>query len=184
MPHIQKALGGETKPSCRVRGESLNTRGFLRRVRSKAGFSLIEVALAAGIVAFALIPMMGLIPMGLNASRQAIDTTIQAQIIQQMTGQAQQTDFSKLSTLTSATVTCFDANGNVTTPASAIYKASFSAPVNMVLPGGSATTRLDTLTIYILSTRTTGGMAAATATDLVTNSASTKYTVYVADNGR
>jgi uncharacterized protein (TIGR02598 family) len=166
--------------SCRV----VCTDRFHRRLRRyDSGFSLVEVVIAVGIVAFAFIPMLGLVPMGLNTSRQAIDTTIEAQIIQQMAGQAQQTVFSQLGTLTSSSVTCFDANGNVTSPASAIYKASFSAPVNTTLPGGSTTTRLDTMTIYILSTRTSGGMAAASAQDLISNSASKKYVIFVADNG-
>jgi uncharacterized protein (TIGR02598 family) len=151
-----------------------------RRRRSTAGFSLVEVALAMGIVAFAFIPLLGLVPMGLNTSRQAIDTTIQAQIVQYMTDQAQQTNFSSLSGLASATPTCFDAYGNVTTASAAVYKASYSAPVNTVLPGGATTQTLDTITIYILSTRTPGGM---TATNLATNSASKKYTVFVANNG-
>jgi len=160
------------------------TKAARRASRRKGGFSLVEVVIAMGIIAFALVPMLGLVPMGLVTSRQAIDTTIEAQIVQQMTGQAQQTDFSSLGTMASTTVTWFDANGNVTTAANAIYKASFSAPANTTLPGGTSTTRLDTITIYILSTRSVGGMAASTTTDLINNSASKKFTVFVADNGR
>jgi len=126
---------------------------------------------------------MGLLPVGMNTSRQAIDRTIEAQIIQQMKGQAQQTAFSNLGTLASTTVTCFDAKGNVTTSASAVYKAGFSSPVNVVLPGGTTTTMLNNITIYILSTRTPGGMAAASQQDLINNSASKKFTVLVANNG-
>jgi uncharacterized protein (TIGR02598 family) len=160
-----------------------------RRLRC-AGFSLIEVVLAIGIMAFAFIPLLGLMPLGLNTSRQAIDTTIDAQIVQQMTSLAQQTNFSSLSILATNPLASstppangliyFDANGNMTTSANGIYKASFSAPVNTVLPGGSTTTKLATLTIYILSVHTPNG---ATTTDLSTNTSSKKYTVFVSDNG-
>jgi uncharacterized protein (TIGR02598 family) len=174
---VRNGLGFRPRPSAGVHRFRHGSRG------RNAGFSLVEVVIAVGIVAFAFIPMLGLVPMGLNTSRQAIDTTIEAQIIQQMTGQAQQTDFSQLATLATSTVTCFDANGNVTSANSAIYKASFSPPVNTTLPGGSTTTRLDTMTIYILSTRTSGGMAAASVQDLINNPASKKYVIFVADNG-
>jgi len=170
-------------PRCNGRPSLFFMRSFSRNRRRNSGFSLVEVVLAVGVVAFAFIPLLGLVPMGLNASRQAIDTTVEAQIVQQMTGQAQQTDFSQLANLAGTTVTCFDANGNVTTASSAIYKASFSTPVNAVLPGGSTTTRLDTINIYVLSTRTPGGMAAQSAQDLANNTASKKYTISVADNG-
>lgn len=44
-------------------------------MRSNRAFSLIEVALALGIIAFALVAILGMIPVGLNASRDAIDDT-------------------------------------------------------------------------------------------------------------
>ena len=64
------------------------------------------------IVAFAIIPMMGLLPIGMSTSRQAIDTTIEAQIIEQMKSQVQQTAFSDLGTMT-GTMTYFDDKGQV-----------------------------------------------------------------------
>lgn len=153
-----------------------------------AGFSLVEVVLAIGIVAFAFLPLLGLMPIGLNTSRQAIDTTMEAQIVQQMTSLAQQTDFSNLPTMVknplvttpASNLVYFDGNGNITTAASAMYKASFSAPTSTVLPGGATTSNLNTITIYILSTHTLNGMS---TTDLSTNTASKKYIVFVANNG-
>lgn len=65
----------------------------LRVSRGKrAGFTLIETALAVGIVAFALIPVVGLLPFGLQASRTASDLTITTQIAQRLSGMIQQTD--------------------------------------------------------------------------------------------
>jgi uncharacterized protein (TIGR02598 family) len=156
-----------------------------RRRSGNLGFSLVEVTLAIGIIAFAIVPMLGLIPMGLSTSRQAVDNTIEAQIIQQLSNQAQQTDFSQLSSLTTPTVStplCYDSDGNAATATSIIaYKASMVYTNPSMLPGGSTTTRMGVLTIYVLSTRTSGGMA---ATNLATDTYSKKYTVLVSDNGR
>jgi type II secretory pathway pseudopilin PulG len=43
-----------------------------RTSRSSPAFSLIEVVMAIGIVAFALVALMGLLPAGLSAQRQAL----------------------------------------------------------------------------------------------------------------
>lgn len=47
-------------------------------------FSLIEVTIAIGIVAFSLVAMLGLIGVGLQSSRQSADDTAVAQIIIQV----------------------------------------------------------------------------------------------------
>jgi uncharacterized protein (TIGR02598 family) len=168
-----------------------------------AGFTLVEVVLAIGIVAFALLPLLGLVPMGLSRSQQAFDTTIQAQIVQQMTSQAQETNFSTLSQLNSNGLIYFDTYGNLTAVASpGGYMAAFSTPANTVLTTGTSsgaatsvtTTQLDTLTICILSTRTPGQpitnitsaaqlISASTTTTSPSYSYIHKYTVFVPNNG-
>jgi len=167
----------------------------LHRSRGTAGFSLIEAVLAVGIVAVAFVPLLGLMPIGLNTSRQAIDTTVEAEIVQQMTSQAQETNFSALTGLNSSSVVCFDGNGNITTSAAALYKAGFSVPTTpanpasssmpggTVLPNGTTTYQLATVSIYIVSTRTPSGMAAKTPSDLSASTAAKKYTVFVGNNG-
>lgn len=157
---------------------------FLCRSCGNSGFSLVEVVLAMGIIAVAFIPLMGLLPIGLNTSQQAIDTTVQAQILQQMTGLAQEAGWSNLSTLckASAPPTYFDANGTIVSlPSAAVYTAAFSTPTNTVLPGGSTTTALDAVTIYILKTQ--GGASGVTLQSQVAIPAATKSTVLLANNG-
>ena len=73
------------------------------RDRRHAGFSLIEVTLSIGIVAFAFISLFGLVPTGLNVFRASIDTTVGTQIVQEVTDIAQQTDYSTLTNNNSAT---------------------------------------------------------------------------------
>ena len=69
---------------------------FRRRSPGSPGFSLVEVALALGLVSFAFVSLLGMLPSGLNTFQSAIDTAVGAQIIQRVVGDAQQTDFEAL----------------------------------------------------------------------------------------
>lgn len=62
--------------------------------RPRAAFTLVETALALGIVAFALIPLLGLLPIGLQMSHNASDLTLSAQIAQRLAGIIQQAGYS------------------------------------------------------------------------------------------
>jgi len=66
------------------------------RVRRTSGFSLVEVVLAVGVVSFAFVAILGLLPAGMTQFRQAIDTTVCAQIAQRVIGDAQQTNYDEL----------------------------------------------------------------------------------------
>jgi uncharacterized protein (TIGR02598 family) len=71
----------------------------LRRVPpalAQKGFSLVEVVLAVGVIAFAFVAILGLIPAGLTQFRQAIDTSVCSQISQRVIMDAQQTEFNTL----------------------------------------------------------------------------------------
>jgi uncharacterized protein (TIGR02598 family) len=59
-------------------------------------FSLVEVVIAVGVVAFAFVAILGLIPAGLTQFRQAIDTSVCAQIATRVIQDAQQTEFDTL----------------------------------------------------------------------------------------
>ena len=60
------------------------------------GFSLVEVALALGIVAFAFVSLFGLLPAGLTTFRNAIDTGNEARIVQSFVSKVIATDFENL----------------------------------------------------------------------------------------
>ena len=70
-------------------------RKFIARPREK-GFSLVEVVLAVGVIAFAFVAILGLLPAGLTQFRQAIDNSVTSQIAQRIIMEAQQTDFDVL----------------------------------------------------------------------------------------
>lgn len=59
-------------------------------------FTLVEVTLAIGIVAVAIVPVFGLIPTALNTFHRAIDASVSTQIAQRLINDAQQTDFQTL----------------------------------------------------------------------------------------
>jgi len=80
-------------------------------------FSLIEVTLALGIIAVALIPLIALLPMGLDSQRSAIESTATTQILQTITGDLQRSEFNELVDPTNLTATdlpirYFDELGN------------------------------------------------------------------------
>jgi uncharacterized protein (TIGR02598 family) len=68
----------------------------LARRRRHRGFSLVEVVLSLGVMAFGFVGLFGLLPTGLGVFRSAIDTSIGAQIAQRIVSDIQQSDFDSL----------------------------------------------------------------------------------------
>ena len=66
------------------------------RRRRRQAFTLVEVVLALGIVAFAVIPAVVLLPVGLNVHRSAINLTVGSQIVQRVTADLEQANFASL----------------------------------------------------------------------------------------
>ncbi len=67
----------------------------IHRAKARA-FSLIEVALALGIAAFAVVLLIALLPAGLNLFRTSLNTSVGAQIFQRIVNDAEQSDFDAL----------------------------------------------------------------------------------------
>lgn len=65
----------------------------MKTIRQK-GFTLIEVAIALGIIAFALVALLGMLPVGLTTFHDAKRNTVDARIIQQLTAMLQLSDWS------------------------------------------------------------------------------------------
>ncbi len=66
------------------------------RQHSESAFSLVEIALAIAIIAFAFVALFGLLPTGLTTFRSAIDTTNTTRIVQEINSLVQATEFEKL----------------------------------------------------------------------------------------
>jgi uncharacterized protein (TIGR02598 family) len=68
----------------------------MTRANSPHGFSLVEVVLSIGVIAFAFLGIFALLPAGLGVFHQAMDTSVCANIVQRIAGDAEQTDFNTL----------------------------------------------------------------------------------------
>lgn len=66
------------------------------RFSRRAGFTLVEVTLALGIVAFAFLALLALLPAGDVAFRRAIDLAVCGQIAQRVISDCQNADFDLL----------------------------------------------------------------------------------------
>jgi len=122
--------------------------------RGKSAFSLIEVTIAIGIVGFALLAVMGAISTGSNIQRQAINATIQAQIMQNVMGALRQSDWTKISDTTSkgwnGTNLYFDERGvSINDEALAIYKATPTVTASVALPGAPENTNMARVNVQI-----------------------------------
>lgn len=109
-------------------------------LRSRQAFSLVEVVLAIGVVSFAMMAMLGTLPVGLKSSQESRGQVATANIARQLQGELQQISFNPDSTdiLTVQTLAnnpyFFTLEGTRTDAAGAYYEASFA--VNGVsLPG-------------------------------------------------
>lgn len=60
---------------------------------------MVELAMTIGILSFAFVALLALVPVGLDTFRLAIDTTVETQIVQRVTSIARQAKFSELSKL-------------------------------------------------------------------------------------
>lgn len=60
----------------------------------RQAFTLVETTIAMGIVAFAMVPILGLVPMGLGVFRNAISCTAEAQIVQAVSNEILLTEYS------------------------------------------------------------------------------------------
>jgi uncharacterized protein (TIGR02598 family) len=110
------------------------------RVEGKA-FTLVEVLLAIGVVSFAMVGILGLIPAGLNTFRSTMFSSVESGIVHQLAGEVQRTDFDNQNTATQ--VYYFDNQGIAAASArEALFIAEVCPPQlltsNGVLPSTSA----------------------------------------------
>ncbi len=140
-----------------------------------AGFSLVEVTLALGLVTFAAVAILGLLPTGLLVMRQAMDQTVQAQILRSIAGQALVEPFDQLDT---SGPFFFDDEGlAVAGEEGSVYTVTISSHTPLYPGSGNATESLDRsltkLRIEILEQR--GGVGSRK-----TNT----HALYVANSGK
>ncbi len=119
-------------------------------VRSTA-FSLIEVTIALGIFAFAMIPIIGLVSLGMKTLRNSMDATVQIDLVRKTVGEATRMPFANLSTAFDKKLFYFDNEGvqQVSRNAQTIFVAStaVTAPPSLLAVDGSMA-RLLNVTVH------------------------------------
>lgn len=127
--------------------------------------------MAIGIVSFAFLTTLGLIPTGLKTFRSAIDTSVGGQIFQRVINEAQQTDFNTLVGSAPA-VRYFDNQGNEldsSLAGKAIYHVNTRIlPSTVLTTTGTAASNTNLATITVQIAKNPGNAALAMESNLWT----------------
>ena len=148
--------------------------------KGRKAFSLVEVTMALGLVSFAVITVIGLMPVGLVALHRAMDSTEEGQIVREISSQALLTPYSQLTNNFSGTTFYYDEDGVFLTnsaaprPAATRYWATTTVSTP-VFPGSSSVTGL-TNSLYTVHIELMSG-ASANATS------SNSYNIQVPNSG-
>ncbi len=89
---------------------------FALRRQARRGFSLIEITLSLGIIAFAFVALFGLLPMGLSVFRTSVDAANEMWIMQDLNTMVQVTEWpqvKKLSFEESGEIYYYDEEGRL-----------------------------------------------------------------------
>jgi len=108
-------------------------RKSLLRLSRLRGFSLVEIVLAIGIVSFAMVAILGLVPVGLNTYRDAMNFSVESAIAQRLAGDIQRTEFANQPATPS--VFYFDDQGINAIEANAIFTADVIPPQSLFAGG-------------------------------------------------
>jgi uncharacterized protein (TIGR02598 family) len=109
--------------------------------RRCCAFSLVEVVLAMGVVSFCLVALAGIIPVGVNTLKAAMQQTVERQVVQQLTSQIQLEPYSQITNYANQTFYYDDAGvflTNAPTPAPADAHYSVTTTLNPPVYPGSA----------------------------------------------
>lgn len=119
-----------------------------------AAFSLVETTLAIGVVAVALVSMLGLVPVGLSSFRDAVDASTSSRIVQRVSAHLRQ----GTEVPAQHPVQFFDEQGDEVPQAAganpAVYHVNTVVQPGTSLPGGESSS-LRTVTVEIV--RSPGG---------------------------
>jgi uncharacterized protein (TIGR02598 family) len=148
---------------------------MISRLNSKSrdprnGFSLIEVAISLAIMAFTCVSLMGLIPIGLTSFHQAMGSTIEADIVQDLTNDMLLANFSNLNQYSYA---------NSTTPANqTYYYNNEGSPLPVTTPGAVPAGTVYTAVVSISPVSSSNSSSSNSPVNLSANGISTLTSAY------
>jgi len=114
-------------------------------------FSLVEVALALGIISVALVALLGMVPIGLNTFRESLEDTVQADILRKLSAQFQEAPFKSLSNL--AAMQYYNEEGVPTNEAAGLLGVKYDVSANTALLEASSynNSHLKTVQVYFFT---------------------------------
>jgi uncharacterized protein (TIGR02598 family) len=130
-------------------------------------FSLVEVVVALAVVSFAIIGIIGFIPVGLQNLRSAIDMSTQTRIVESVTSSMNETGFTNV---VAWSTNYYDDEGNTMTNATSpgvLYEAVINATAPTLIPGGLNSTNLMMVNVAISRINTPN--LAVTNSELIAN---------------
>lgn len=130
--------------------------------RSHTAFSLVEVAMALGIFAFAVMGLIGLIPVALTTHKEAKVSTVLSQIQQRLAAELMLTDGSKIANL-SGVQRNFDVEGREITSGAIAYSSKIIL-TSATLPGGTASASLQRAILIAVPNPAGTNISSTTAT--------------------
>ncbi|MFA7342976.1 MAG: hypothetical protein WC003_01610 [Terrimicrobiaceae bacterium] len=89
-----------------------------------SAFSLVEVVLAIGVLAFAITAMMGLLTVAMQSDKSSSSDTSLAAMSRQVFNSLKAMPYSNLTTLTNGTNYYFDRDGSECPPSGAVYECA------------------------------------------------------------
>lgn len=128
--------------------------GFVSR-RVEPAFSLVEVVLALGVVSFAIVAILGVIPVGLNAGRSSQSETRSGQIAQDILSSLasqSQANFATCVIKQPATTTALDFSYNITldgSTASYVFAADNDGHLAVPVPPQTAASFPYQVTVFV-----------------------------------
>lgn len=116
---------------------------------NRRGFTLIEITFALGVISVAFVGLLGLLPLGMQTFRSAVDTSIRTQIAQRVVSDAMQTGFTNLVS-TPPSDRFFDDQGNEVSQSPSLYHVRVRVSPSTDLPSQSTSeTNADLATVQV-----------------------------------
>ncbi len=128
-------------------------------------FSLVEVAMALGLFSFAMMGIVGLLPVALNTHNEAKLGTVLSQIKQRLAAEIMLTDGAELAALNNA-MRNFDGEGRELSASEAdkaIYRAKIQIQTFQAPGSSAASTSLQRVVLFAVRDPSTGGTNLASA---------------------
>ena len=162
------------------------TTRILRKVKTysdSAGFSLVEVVMAVGVAAFALVALLGLLPSGLKTFKSTMNTAVGSQIAQRVFNDMQIADWKDLTN----SIRYFDEQGTELTNSNTVnciywvqVNTTNSSGTNSTTFLGNTSTNLMTITVMVANNP--GGGQTASAVFNSTNPNTQTFTTLIGRN--